>query len=89
MPDHLIDLNCPSLRRHPHGRTATGTTPQEGRTAACDPTLKGKRIYIHQLGYRICEDTGAAITGAKIDIFYATLADASAATRSITFRVLD
>ncbi|MDO3412915.1 ubiquitin-like domain-containing protein [Saccharibacillus sp. CPCC 101409] len=56
-------------------RTATGTTVTEGRTIAVDPNVipLGWWVYIEGYGYRKAEDTGSAIKGKKIDIYYDSL----------------
>lgn len=64
------------MRRHPMGRTATGTTPAAHRTVACDPSLLGKKIYLEGIGYRICEDTGGNIKGRRVDVFLALYREA-------------
>ncbi|MFU1796732.1 ubiquitin-like domain-containing protein [Paenibacillus azoreducens] len=53
-------------------RTATGTRVTEGRTIAVDPKVipLGWWVYIEGVGYRRAEDTGGAIKGNKIDIYY-------------------
>jgi 3D (Asp-Asp-Asp) domain-containing protein len=51
------------------GVTFSGTRATEGRTIACDPSLLGHGVSIEGLGFFICEDIGAAITGTRIDIF--------------------
>lgn len=54
------------------GITASGAKVKDGRTAACPPSLKsGTRLHIEGLGTRVCEDTGSAIKGKKIDIYVA------------------
>jgi uncharacterized protein YabE (DUF348 family) len=58
---------------HPeYGITASGRTVQEGRTIAVDPRLipLGWWVYIEGVGLRRAEDTGSAIKGRKIDVYY-------------------
>lgn len=59
-------------------RTATGTTVAEGRTIAVDPNVipLGWWVYIEGYGYRKAEDTGSAIKGKKIDMYYDRLSTA-------------
>jgi len=59
--------------------TATGTTPTPGRTIAVDPyyiprakpstVWKRATVSIGNLGNRVAEDGGGAITGYRIDVF--------------------
>ena len=51
-------------------KTASGTTPTEGRTIAVDSSVipLGSRVYIEGYGVFIAEDTGGAIKNNKIDI---------------------
>ncbi len=53
--------------------TATGTTAQEGRTIAVDPTVipYGSTVHIAGFGDFIAEDCGGAIKGNHIDIYVA------------------
>jgi len=55
-----------------YGITASGTTVQEGRTVAVDPKVipMGWWVYIEGIGFRRAEDTGSAVKGKKIDIYY-------------------
>jgi uncharacterized protein YabE (DUF348 family) len=55
-----------------YGITASGTVVQEGRTIAVDPKVIpiGWWVYIDGIGFRRAEDTGSAIKGKKIDIYY-------------------
>jgi uncharacterized protein YabE (DUF348 family)/3D (Asp-Asp-Asp) domain-containing protein len=55
-----------------YGRTATGTTVTQGRTIAVDPSVipLGWWVYIDGIGYRRAEDTGSAINGNKIDVYF-------------------
>lgn len=58
---------------HPlYGITFTGTTVEEGRTIAVDPKVipLGWWVYIEGIGFRKAEDTGSAIKGRKIDVYY-------------------
>lgn len=59
-------------------RTASGTRVTEGRTIAVDPDVipMGWWVYIEGLGFRRAEDTGGAINGNKIDIYYDSLSNA-------------
>ena len=52
-------------------KTASGTTPTEGRTIAVDSSVipLGSRVYIEGYGMFIAEDTGGAIKNSKIDVF--------------------
>lgn len=55
-----------------YGITASGTTVKEGRTIAVDPDIipMGWWVYIEGIGFRRAEDTGSAIKGKKIDVYY-------------------
>lgn len=58
---------------HPqYGITFTGTRVQDGRTVAVDPRVipLGWWIYIEGYGFRRTEDTGSAVKGSRIDIYY-------------------
>lgn len=57
--------------------TKSGTTPQEGRTIAVDPNVipLGTEVFIDGKVYT-AEDTGSAIKGNKIDIYFAYHQDA-------------
>ncbi|WP_379137094.1 G5 domain-containing protein [Paenibacillus sp. sgz500958] len=59
-------------------RTASGTRVTEGRTIAVDPDVipMGWWVYIEGLGFRRAEDTGGAINGNKIDVYYESLSHA-------------
>ncbi|GGG08146.1 hypothetical protein GCM10010912_60940 [Paenibacillus albidus] len=59
-------------------RTASGTRVTEGRTIAVDPNVipMGWWVYIEGLGFRRAEDTGGAIKGNKVDIYYDSLSHA-------------
>lgn len=58
---------------HPqYGITRTGTTATEGRTIAVDPNVipLGSWVYIEGIGLRRAEDTGGAVKGNWIDVYY-------------------
>jgi len=57
--------------------TATGTYARRG-TIAVDPRVipLGTRLYVEGYGYGVAEDTGGAIKGDKIDVFFETDAEA-------------
>jgi len=52
-------------------KTATGTTPTEGKTVAADFSVipKGSLIEIEGVGQRTVEDTGGAMEGPILDLF--------------------
>ena len=52
-------------------KTASGTTPTEGRTIAVDPSVipMGSHVVFNNHEY-IAEDTGGAIKGKRIDLFF-------------------
>lgn len=55
------------------GKTATGTTPTANRTIAVDPKIipYGSHVIINGQEY-VAEDTGGAIKGNRIDIYFNT-----------------
>ncbi|MHA0857599.1 3D domain-containing protein [Paenibacillus sp. CMAA1364] len=59
-------------------RTASGTRVTEGRTIAVDKNVipMGWWVYIEGIGFRRAEDTGGAIKGNKIDVYYDSLQNA-------------
>lgn len=74
-----IEMNCPSLKNHPKGRTATGTTPRVMVTVACDKANLGKNFELKGIGQVKCEDTGSAIKGAgRFDLYVETVEEAYA-----------
>ncbi|WP_339318173.1 ubiquitin-like domain-containing protein [Paenibacillus sp. FSL R10-2734] len=56
-------------------KTASGTRVTEGRTIAVDPNVIpiGWWVYIEGLGFRRAEDTGGAIKGHKVDVYFDSL----------------
>ncbi|MNO79486.1 Cell wall-binding protein YocH precursor [compost metagenome] len=59
-------------------RTASGTRVTEGRTIAVDTSVipMGWWVYIEGIGFRRAEDTGGAIKGNKIDVYYDSIQNA-------------
>jgi|SRR5690606_16109893 3D (Asp-Asp-Asp) domain-containing protein len=62
---------------HTGNRTATGTWPKRG-TLAVDPRVipLGTKIYIPGYGVGVAEDTGGAVKGNVIDLFFETRSEA-------------
>jgi len=57
---------------HGYGVTASGARVTEGRTIAVDPKVipMGWWVYIEGIGFRRAEDTGGAVKGKKIDVYF-------------------
>jgi uncharacterized protein YabE (DUF348 family)/3D (Asp-Asp-Asp) domain-containing protein len=55
-----------------YGVTASGAVVKEGRTIAVDPKVIpiGWWVYIEGIGFRRAEDTGSAIKGKKVDVYF-------------------
>ena len=55
-----------------YGITASGVKAQQGITVAADTKVLpfGTKIYIEGVGERIVQDTGSAIKGKKIDLYF-------------------
>lgn len=62
-----------------YGITFSGSVVKEGRTIAVDPRVIpiGWWVYIEGIGFRRAEDTGSAVKGKKIDVYYDSEAHAN------------
>ncbi|MFC7442265.1 3D domain-containing protein [Laceyella putida] len=75
---------------HTGSRTATGTYPKRG-TIAVDPDVipLGTKLYIPGYGYGVAEDTGGAVNGKIIDLFFETRAECIKwGRRTVTIKIL-
>ncbi|WP_345806631.1 3D domain-containing protein [Bacillus pumilus] len=53
-----------------YGITASGVTTKQGITIACPPYMKfGTKLYIEDVGLRVCQDRGGDIKGNRLDVF--------------------
>lgn len=61
-----------SAYTHTGSNTASGTKPKAGVTVAVDPSVipLGSTLYVDGYGYCKAQDTGGAIKGNKIDLFF-------------------
>lgn len=61
-----------------YGKTASGATPEQGRTVAVDPSVipLGAEIWIDGAGPYTAEDTGSGILGNTVDVFFDSHEDA-------------
>lgn len=80
-PMNLSDLNISrtlnveaTAYTYTGNNTATGVKPREGLIAV-DPKViaMGSQVYVEGYGYAIAADTGGAIKGNRIDVFFGTL----------------
>jgi len=60
------------------GQTASGQKPKPGLTIAVDPAVipLGSSVFIEGVGVRVAQDTGGAIKGQKIDLFFSSYEEA-------------
>jgi 3D (Asp-Asp-Asp) domain-containing protein len=73
-----------------NGRTATGAYVHYG-SVAVDPAVipLGTRLYVPGYGYGVADDTGAAIQGDRIDLYFPTQGEAlSWGARTVTVELL-
>ncbi|WP_156626730.1 hypothetical protein [Clostridium tertium] len=78
-----------------HGLTALGLKPVRNpnglSTVAVDPNVipLGSKVFVEGYGYAIASDTGGAIKGNKIDLYFNTVADCySFGRRTVTVHVV-
>jgi 3D (Asp-Asp-Asp) domain-containing protein len=79
-PEHVLATaycGCPlccGKWSSPEAVTASGISAEEGVTIAADWSVfpRGACIAIAGIGKRIVQDTGSAIKGARLDVFFAS-----------------
>ncbi|MEH7390605.1 ubiquitin-like domain-containing protein [Bacillus sp. JJ1474] len=77
------------------GKTATGINLRanpDAKVIAVDPRVipLGTKVYVEGYGYAIAADTGSAIKGNKIDVFFATKGEAYRwGRRTVKIRILN
>jgi 3D (Asp-Asp-Asp) domain-containing protein len=84
-PEHIVATaycGCPECCGKwstPEAITASGIPAKEGVTIAADWSIfpNGTCLAIAGIGKRIVQDTGSAIKGAKLDVFFNSHDDAS------------
>jgi 3D (Asp-Asp-Asp) domain-containing protein len=64
--------SCEKCCGHNHGITKSGEEAVEGLTVAADWNVlpKGSLVEIENIGYRVVQDTGNAIKGNRIDVYF-------------------
>ncbi len=75
---------------HTGSKTATGTYPHRG-TIAVDPDVipLGTKIYVPGYGYGVAEDTGGAVQGHIIDLFFESRSEAIKwGRRTVTIKII-
>jgi 3D (Asp-Asp-Asp) domain-containing protein len=69
-----LEMNCPSLKYSPRGRTSNGTEPIPYKTMACDKANMGKTFHLLGVGDVKCTDTGGAIKGSgRFDLYVSSI----------------
>nr|WP_162272129.1 3D domain-containing protein [Ndongobacter massiliensis] len=77
---------------HTGNPTATGAWPTAYYTVAVDPSVipMGTRLYVEGYGYAVAQDTGGAIIGNRIDVFFDSEGECiNWGRRSVVVHVLD
>lgn len=85
MKSTAYSADCESTGKEPgdtdFGITATGTVAKRGTcsSVAVDPRVipLGTKLYVEGYGYAIAEDTGGAIKGNRIDLFFNSNSEAN------------
>ncbi len=71
-----LTMNATAYTASGNAKTASGRVAQEGVVAVDTSVIPfGTKLYIPGYGYAVAGDTGGAIKGNKIDLFYDTVAE--------------
>ena len=88
---YTITMNATAYT-HTGNPTASGVYPQAYHTVSVDPNVipLGTRMYIEGYGYAVAEDTGSAIKGNILDLFFDTEEECvNWGYRSVNVTILD
>ena len=74
-----------------YGKTASGVTASKVTASAdWDVLPNGARIYIEGVGYRVVQDTGGAIKGHRLDLWFSSHEEALRfGVKTLTVRVIE
>ncbi len=71
-----LTMHASAYTASPNAKTASGRTVQEGVVAVDTSVIPfGTKMYIEGYGYAVAGDTGGAIKGNTVDLFYDTVSE--------------